>query len=268
MSSMTTPTLQYLNVMQLEVVSRRSAPLRTAVDIELNTRFTRILMNFFENPSRFRQQLAESESVISGSAALNFILGRGGWVAKDLDVYTPHGRFEAVTQYLIDVEGFRDISDEIRRSRRGLTYRRLPMESGIIRVASLQKGTWKVDVVQSRSESALYAIPRFWSTLQMNFISAYGNGDFGSIPAGMKPIVVQVVETGMLTGVAPLSIARLKTSTVIRAYSVCKTCPGTLHLITPRVLLSHVGKPVGSSEVITGRRIGTPHDSGCVVGMV
>lgn len=179
-------TLPNLNVRQLEITARRSDLLRDAVTTEMRARFIRILMRFFENPTRFIEVLDQHASVVSGSTALNFLEGRSDWEANDLDVYTPFDQFDAVRHYLLHVEGFREAWVETRTeqprvagaARLGMLgradYDRSLVETGILRVASLRKGDWKVDVIQSRSQSALYAISRFWSTLQMNFISARG----------------------------------------------------------------------------------------------
>ncbi|KAJ3551453.1 hypothetical protein NM688_g4693 [Phlebia brevispora] len=53
-------------------------------------------------------------------------------------------------------------------------YTLSPVETGIVEVATMRKGDRKIDVIRNQSASAVFAITRFWSTLQMNFISANG----------------------------------------------------------------------------------------------
>ena len=48
------------------------------------------------------------------------------------------------------------------------------VESGIAQVTRLFKDGRKVDVIQNKSDSALFALTRFWSTLQMCFLSGRG----------------------------------------------------------------------------------------------
>lgn len=182
-------SLPSLDVMELAGVARRNNELQAAVDAELNARFMDILTRFFENPVGFRGVMDDTDSVISGSSVIPLLTGHCEWRGNDLDVYTTFGQFDTVKQYLIRREGFHEAWSATRiapvqpvvgpaqaegqNNAMTLGYPR-PVETGIYRVACLMKGDWKVDVIQSRSGSPLYAIPCFWSTLQMNFVSARG----------------------------------------------------------------------------------------------
>ena len=48
------------------------------------------------------------------------------------------------------------------------------IDTGICRVTTLYRGVRRVDVIRNRSASPTFALTRFWSTAQMNFISSRG----------------------------------------------------------------------------------------------
>ncbi|KAJ3557964.1 hypothetical protein NM688_g1190 [Phlebia brevispora] len=185
--------LSTLNVYQLQVLANRSAHDLRKVQKELRVRRRRMLSRFFTDPGRFNATLERHSSVISGSFALNFLEGEGGWQANDLDVYVPFEEFQSVRNYLVNAEGYQEDQEETQRRHtraeaavmqhalaahvvRDAEEAQLlpPVETGICQVASIYRDGKKIDVVQSRSSSALYAIAHFWSTLQMNFLSARG----------------------------------------------------------------------------------------------
>ncbi|KAJ3559443.1 hypothetical protein NM688_g343 [Phlebia brevispora] len=195
----TIPTMQYspavlatLNVYQLQVLSDRSRLDQQRAQRELRTRRRRMLSRFFTDPSRVVEILDRHHSVISGSFALEFLEGDNGWRANDVDVYVPFEEFDSVKGYFMNVEGYRE-DEDARTQRRNSSvtatqhhtsleavrrqndvYVLPPVDTGICRVATLYKNGRKVDIIQNSCSSALYAITQFWSTLQMNYISAKG----------------------------------------------------------------------------------------------
>ncbi|KAJ3559973.1 hypothetical protein NM688_g15 [Phlebia brevispora] len=182
-----------MNIYQLHLLAYKSTQNQHRVQKELRIRRHRMLSRFFANPGRFVAVLEHHHSVVSGSFALNFLEGEAGWQANDVDVYVPYEEFEAMKSYLVDVEGYReDLEETLRRRARAEAvithnalatevvqdtdepYLRHPVQTGICQVASLYRDGKKVDIIQNDSSSALYAITFFWSTLQMNYISARG----------------------------------------------------------------------------------------------
>ena len=78
---------------------------------ELRGRHGRMLSRFLCHPERFMAMLRARESVISGSFALNYLVGDRGWSCSDLDVYVPYEEFANVCSYMRCVEGYSDLDD-------------------------------------------------------------------------------------------------------------------------------------------------------------
>lgn len=53
-------------------------------------------------------------------------------------------------------------------------YEHQRIESGIVQVTKLFKDGVKIDLIQVKGSSSLFALTRFWSTLQMNYLTAHG----------------------------------------------------------------------------------------------
>ncbi|KAJ3529885.1 hypothetical protein NM688_g7790 [Phlebia brevispora] len=192
-TSHTDSSIQAMSVAQLSHLSQSSPLGHATVRAEMSTRHLRMLARFLSNVHDFMPILRSLGAVISGSFALNYVLGTSSCDESDLDIYVPFDQFQAMVAYLADVEGYMEDDGEAERRRvlgqeqerlhdeamlqlahHNPHYTFIPVETGILRVASLRKATRKIDVIQSKSASALYAITRFWSTLQMNYLSASG----------------------------------------------------------------------------------------------
>lgn len=171
-----------------------------------------MLRRFVLDADKFLDIMATTEAVISGSFALNYMEGDPGWSAADLDVYVPFDHWDTMCRHFIEVEGYapdeeldrhqaetrqRAIAnqlanlltmwtvDNVHEDDEGLAvddegdtddwaYAPLFVESGIRSVRRLFCTGRKVDVIQVKSSCALFALTRFWSTLQMNYLSARG----------------------------------------------------------------------------------------------
>ncbi|KAJ3559056.1 hypothetical protein NM688_g574 [Phlebia brevispora] len=186
-------SLQSLSIADLEHVFKQSSFGRYMVTNEIASRHHRMLTTYFADTNAFMATLRSLGAVISGSFALDYILGKEHTLQSDLDIYVPFTNFEAMKTYLKEVEGYNEDAHLARRRAeiaRALAERReaaiermidnspeyvsVPLETGIVQVAALNKGNCKVDIIQNQSASSLYAITRFWSTLQMNYICASG----------------------------------------------------------------------------------------------
>lgn len=180
---------------------------------ELRARHRRMLGRFLVNPESLLNVLSSLEGVISGSFALNYYNGDGCWDAEDLDIYVPYNAWGAMCSYLTEVEGYmpdtavdRDMArcrEVVRKVAEDLgggvlmnededtfqamasdsawgagmdqwRYSPLFVESGVARVQRLFRDGRKVDVIQVKSQCALFALTRFWSTLQMNYLTPTG----------------------------------------------------------------------------------------------
>lgn len=178
---------------------------------ELRGRHRRMLQSFVPNPDALLQQLRLHEGIISGSFALNYFEGNNSWAAADLDVYIPHDAWLSMCTYMVDVEGYAtdpevelriarvqarikekqsqmlhvvptndtvhsedDTDDEDDEDDIDWIYSPLFVETGISAVRRLFKRGQKVDIIQVKSTCASFALTRFWSTLQMNYLTPDG----------------------------------------------------------------------------------------------
>ncbi|KAJ3559978.1 hypothetical protein NM688_g10 [Phlebia brevispora] len=195
-----------LSMFELARIARTQRDLRGLVNEELRVRHHRMLSHFMEDPDAFMAALKRIEAVLSGSFVGRYLQGEYDHARSDLDIYVPYQGFDAMKTYLTIFEGYiEDVKEAFRRRSRARAvqvrlniaarlvldhegdvldepdpdfdeppYTRSPVDAGITEVATLRKGDRKIDVVRNQSTSALYAITRFWSTLQMNYIGAHG----------------------------------------------------------------------------------------------
>ncbi|KAI0349032.1 hypothetical protein OH77DRAFT_1373963, partial [Trametes cingulata] len=107
-----------------------------------------------------------TDSVISGSAALSVLdTGRGlDWRPTDLDIYSPNDRTLRMVWYLCHIERYTVTAVHV-SSYTGDS-------AGFRRVVHMEKGTKRIDVIQSTTLSALHPIPYFWASHLMNYITA------------------------------------------------------------------------------------------------
>ncbi|KAI6041948.1 hypothetical protein EDC04DRAFT_2527457, partial [Pisolithus marmoratus] len=110
--------------------------------------------------------LRTCEAVISGSTALHLLLPecRTPWKPTDLDIYIPQHNLTLI-QNRLKVEGYATI-DEPAVNKVGYHY------SHVSRVLVVSKDQRKIDIVVSRTATALSPIFQFHSTAVMNFVSA------------------------------------------------------------------------------------------------
>ncbi|KIK22655.1 hypothetical protein PISMIDRAFT_38354, partial [Pisolithus microcarpus 441] len=110
--------------------------------------------------------LRTCDAVISGSTALHLLLPKSGtaWTPKDLDLYVPL-RTSAVLLARLESEGYGIISQHPADVEH-YSY------SHVHEVVVVGKGERKIDVIISKTSTALSPIFQFHSTAVMNFISA------------------------------------------------------------------------------------------------
>ncbi|KIJ50244.1 hypothetical protein M422DRAFT_131814, partial [Sphaerobolus stellatus SS14] len=111
--------------------------------------------------------LRQSGAVISGSTALNLIMGVGSWSSKDMDVYIRKSEARAVVAFLAR-EGYTCVWPRYHNP-----------DSHIHCIMKFEKINWDgttltVDVIESNSSSAIAPITEFHCTALMNYISGDG----------------------------------------------------------------------------------------------
>lgn len=137
----------------------------------LHHRLTMLIRRFFKNMQQFLDILDETGTVISGSAALWFMMppDEGGWVPKDLDLYTTSYGYKKLRGHLLK-KGFHQM-DSVQTKHDNPNY---PIMSGMKLVTNFKKMNVSIDVIVSRRTSPFGPIFHFHSTMVMNFISARG----------------------------------------------------------------------------------------------
>ena len=133
---------------------------------ELCSRYEALLGRFTEDVDGLREMMRMTSSVVSGSAALWYLLGSPqDWMPDDLDILVPESRFLDVVTFLTKIDGaeFGGVIEPVEWP--------YPSEACLARaIIKTPKGT--LDVLQSARESSLYPIPFYWSTHLMNALTA------------------------------------------------------------------------------------------------
>ena len=133
---------------------------------ELNERYEQLLGKFTEDVNGFREMMRRTNCVISGSAALWFLLSSPeDWSPNDLDLLAPESKFVDVVKFLTGLDGaeFQVATDAPEWPYHSEAY-------SARTTITTPKGT--LDVFKSCRESALFPIPYYWSTHLMNALTA------------------------------------------------------------------------------------------------
>lgn len=123
------------------------------------------------SPPKLFLLMRKTWSVLSGSSVLWLLDGfPTRWTPKDLDVYCPLGSREYVVKfwkhegYTVTYHGNVYVNPEYPHRGRQM--------SSLRTITKLERGKQRIDVLESRSSSAVEPIHFFHSTVVMNFISA------------------------------------------------------------------------------------------------
>jgi hypothetical protein len=144
----------------------------------IHTRSRRLVRPFIDDPERLFMMMDWTDSVISGSSALYFMIPSWDvdWVPRDLDIYVPnYARYEFVGY--LESEGFevvRRCSSVAELDPNGHilgTYEEL---GGFDEVIIMKQGSLSIDLIISVNTCAVECIIRFHQTVVMNFISSRG----------------------------------------------------------------------------------------------
>ncbi|EIW51423.1 uncharacterized protein TRAVEDRAFT_107629, partial [Trametes versicolor FP-101664 SS1] len=121
--------------------------------------------------------LREYRAVVSGSVALHFFLSDESWVPGDIDIYVPDAVFDAMCERLLtdDALGCHAASRQYllgRRVERMVDVLDTGMRYAVKDVVRLITRTGRgLDLVRSRTSSAVSPLLDFWSTLVRNFLT-------------------------------------------------------------------------------------------------
>ncbi|KAG1893300.1 uncharacterized protein F5891DRAFT_985967 [Suillus fuscotomentosus] len=124
-----------------------------------------IFKTFVDDIPLFIQLLKFTESIISGSNALNLIMPQSQQVvAHNIDVYTTEQYELVVVEYLKNQEGY-TVADKISPK---------PKYDGsaIARIYKLENGEKKIDIIVTHWKCVIAPVLQFHSTIVMNYITA------------------------------------------------------------------------------------------------
>ncbi|TDL19343.1 hypothetical protein BD410DRAFT_842079 [Rickenella mellea] len=174
-----------LNLPELHRLSVTSRAFYVAVRNHLNLRFRLLLKEYVSDVSEFRCLMWNSEVVISGSRALQFVMPTPSpaWTIQpaDLDLYAPLDQEDEILAQLLDEEGYRldrwldNLSIPPFPNKIHDEHTMYNMSQDIARIITVShpKRQKSIDIIVSDSSSPLTAIFAFHSTPVMNWISAY-----------------------------------------------------------------------------------------------
>ena len=136
-----------------------------AVLIELNRSYNATLSTFTPEPCAFRDILRRTGSLASGSAALWFLLRMpDAWTPVDVDILTPRLAFDEVVRLIENLIG----------SQAHNIYTRRPHDDPgpYTRRCTIQAGGFRIDIMESETESPFSVMLGYWSTHIMNGLTA------------------------------------------------------------------------------------------------
>ncbi|KAH9925077.1 hypothetical protein B0H21DRAFT_700968 [Amylocystis lapponica] len=152
--------VDFRDTVQLRATGREGDQLFTC---HMNNRYNALLGRFVTKTAALRAVLELTDSLVSGSVALAFFLRDKGWCPHDLDIFVPYGHYLRVVNYLIAVEGYSIATTSLTdyNFAEAVTHRTRLHRPGAV-----------IDVLRCTSAFAVAAVPSFWSSHLMNFLSA------------------------------------------------------------------------------------------------
>lgn len=174
--------MRHVRLKDLLIMSTVSNDIKRVVDDFLVHSWEQVLGRFVPNPAGFRAIIRANRAVISGSLALWYLCGqesRTGWLPGDCDIYTPIGQAESMSHFLREHADYAiDTSRNRFKRSEGQAHlyddnsdpRDNPSINSVEHLCNSHGN--KIDIIESASDSALEPLPRFWSSLLANYISA------------------------------------------------------------------------------------------------
>ena len=144
---------------------KRCSSWRQASIIELNRSYDKMLSRFTSNPAEFRGILRRTGAIVSGSAALWFLFRLPvTWKAEDMEIFTPYGTLDEVVLLFEDLLGHHamipntEVSDTL--------------DFPFARRSTFQTDSFRIDIIESQTNSPFSLMTSYWSTHIMNALTA------------------------------------------------------------------------------------------------
>lgn len=149
---------------------------------ELYLAFMTTLSSITPNPPAFREMMRSTNTIISGSTALHYLLRHPhSWYPSDVDLLVPAGQMDIVVNFICQLPGANvmwdvgdneDVDDDDDdEEEEGNGYPQL-FHIGFVRLVKVVTSMGHFDIMQSREPSAFNPIPYYWGTHVMNALTA------------------------------------------------------------------------------------------------
>ncbi|KIJ31918.1 hypothetical protein M422DRAFT_53146 [Sphaerobolus stellatus SS14] len=151
----------------------------TYVKVHMRRRFEATLGKYLSDPAGFGDVMRTHGAVVSGSSALNIMLGTSSWSSKDLDIYVRKGETVSITTFLLR-DGYTCHCPRFREPLQLLEplvgYLSMLEDQHVRRILQFRKQTSNgtvltIDIIESNTFSAISPITEFHCTAVMNYIS-------------------------------------------------------------------------------------------------
>lgn len=124
-----------------------------------------LLSVFVPDPNALRSLMRRTGSIISGSAALYIVQPSTSWFPRDIDLYVTFDNFHRVVEALQQEQGAIIVDPaQLHAPYDGV--------AGICGVVRMRTARGCVEVIRSSSDSVLFPVTHFWTTLVMNVVTA------------------------------------------------------------------------------------------------
>ncbi|KAK7680606.1 hypothetical protein QCA50_016388 [Cerrena zonata] len=136
---------------------------------EIAASFRLLLTTFSPDPAAFRHMMRRTNTIISGSTALYFLLRSPcTWTPGDTDILVSPAHFDTALDFIMALPGA-TITYDSRKAPPG-TYQAIrPNFQCLVKVTTLMT---KFDVMMSREASPYHSVAHYWTTLVMNALTA------------------------------------------------------------------------------------------------
>lgn len=165
---------------ELVSAAQASKSLRAKTCNVLDVRLNHMLNRFFTDPKQLRVLLTETDSVISGSFALELIAARATWTCNDLDIYATSAGVDILSSFC-EKQGYVTVRPATTANNEAANDEpvtdnddyasTLATNLGISQIIKFSNGSRKIDLIISNTDCSIYPITYFWNTTLFNFIS-------------------------------------------------------------------------------------------------
>ncbi|KAK7677671.1 hypothetical protein QCA50_019362 [Cerrena zonata] len=136
---------------------------------EVAASFRLLLATFTPDPAAFRHMMRRTNTIISGSTALYFLLRSPcTWTPGDTDILVSPAHFDTALEFIMALPGATITHDS--HNAPPETYEAIrPNFQRLVKVTTLMA---KFDVMMSREASPYHSVAHYWTTLVMNALTA------------------------------------------------------------------------------------------------